>query len=181
MRILFQYSGSQKHLLIAQSSLLLLLQISLFIILKFIKSQSQIYQSELLLQLISFTIPNLSCLLPIGPYLIHSNFLALILIPISLIPTSFTVDFHSNSCNLFCLFPTVPYLIYTLFLIHIQFQYCEHWLIVVWNSYSLGFQVYKIRKKCFMLLLTFYIMHHFYDKCQLANIKDDLLFHKHFS
>ena len=97
MRILFQYSGSQKHLLIAQSSLLLLLQIFLFIILKFIKSQSQLYQSELLLQLISFTIPNLSCLLPIGPYLIHSNFLNLILIPIRLIPTSFTVDFHSNS------------------------------------------------------------------------------------
>ena len=53
-----------------------------FIILTFIESQSQ-----LPLQLISIPISNLFYLLPIGPYLIHSNFLILILIPIRPIPT----------------------------------------------------------------------------------------------
>ena len=52
-----------------------------FIIFTFIESQSQ-----LPLQLISISIPNLFKF-PIGPYLIHSNFLILILIPIRPIPT----------------------------------------------------------------------------------------------
>ena len=41
---------------------------TLFMILTFLESQSQLYRSQLLLQLIFIPIPNLSCLLPIGPF-----------------------------------------------------------------------------------------------------------------
>ena len=96
---------------------------------------------QLLLQLISITIPNLSCLLPIGPYLMHPNFLILILIPICPIPTSFTAYFHYNSQPILpvpnCSLSPSP--ITTL------------WTLV---DSCLGFHIYKTRKECYCWRFT---------------------------
>ena len=171
--IFYALQWSKKNIYSLLNPLLLLLRISNFsIILTIIESQSQLYQSQLyqsqlLLQLISIY-----------------NFQPILPTPNRSLSSSFQLPYNPNHSKPFWLFSTVPYLMYTLLLNQVQSQHCKHWLIVVWNSYSLGFHIYKIWKKCLMLLLTFYIMHHFYDKWQLANkiwwFKNTLLFYKQF-